>query len=82
MRFRPTSSGVRRPNDRLNTSASARISSPGEMIATYAMLKWAVATANLAGSYLNDAVHGLIVPVCDQFLASRHVAAWHGSAGG
>jgi len=45
---------------------------PREMITTYALLKKAAATANLAGGRLRPEAHGLIVAVCDEILAGRH----------
>jgi fumarate hydratase class II len=45
---------------------------PREMITAYAVLKKAAANANHAGKRLDDAVHGLIVKVCDEILAGEH----------
>src|SRR5499426_2251377 len=45
---------------------------PREMIAAYATLKRAAATANRAGGRLDDARHRLIVGVCDEILAGQH----------
>src|SRR5712672_2652964 len=45
---------------------------PREMIAAYATLKKAAATANHAGKRLDDQRHGLIVEACDEILAGQH----------
>ena len=45
---------------------------PREMIAAYAILKKAVATANRAGKRLEDPHHKLIVQACDEILAGKH----------
>jgi fumarate hydratase class II len=45
---------------------------PREMIAAYAILKKAAATANYAGKRLDDQRHKLIVQVCDEILAGQH----------
>src|SRR5215468_10742989 len=45
---------------------------PREMITTYALLKKAAATANLAGGRLRPEAHRLIVAVCDEILAGQH----------
>ena len=45
---------------------------PREMIAAYAILKKAAATANHAGGRLADEPFKLIVTVCDEILAGRH----------
>jgi fumarate hydratase class II len=45
---------------------------PREMIAAYAILKRAAATANHAGGRLDDRIYELIVGVCDEILAGRH----------
>ena len=45
---------------------------PREMIAAYAILKRAAATANHAGGRLNDVNHRLILHVCDELLAGQH----------
>ena len=45
---------------------------PREMIAAYAILKKAVANANLAAGRLDGKAHGLIVKVCDEILAGQH----------
>ena len=45
---------------------------PREMIPAYALLKKACAEANHAGGRLPDAVHGLIVRVCDEIGAGEH----------
>ena len=45
---------------------------PREMIAAYAILKRAAATANHVGGRLNDAAYDLIVRVCDEILAGQH----------
>jgi len=45
---------------------------PREMITAYAILKRSAAIANHAGGRLDDAVHRLIVQVCDEILAGQH----------
>jgi fumarate hydratase class II len=45
---------------------------PREMIAAYAILKKAAATANHALGQLDDTRYRLIVQVCDEILAGRH----------
>ncbi len=45
---------------------------PREMIAAYAILKKAAASANLAGGRLHADAHDLIVKVCDEILAGQH----------
>ena len=45
---------------------------PREMIAAYAVLKKAAATANRAGGRLADEPSALIVGVCDEILAGQH----------
>jgi fumarate hydratase, class II len=45
---------------------------PREMIAAYAILKKAAATANHAGGRLDDQRRKLIVQVCDEILAGQH----------
>jgi fumarate hydratase, class II len=45
---------------------------PREMIAAYAILKRAAATANHAGKRLDDQRHELIVRTCDEILAGEH----------
>src|SRR5919201_1051365 len=45
---------------------------PREMIAAYAILKKAAATANHKGSRLDKKVRDLIVRVCDEILAGKH----------
>src|SRR5579864_7127724 len=45
---------------------------PREMIAAYATLKKAAASANHAGGRLDARIHGLIVQVCDEILAGLH----------
>ena len=45
---------------------------PREMIAAYAILKKAAATANHAGKRLDNRRYGLIVQACDEILAGRH----------
>ncbi len=45
---------------------------PREMIASYAILKRAAATANHSGGRLNKEVYKLIVEVCDEIIAGRH----------
>ncbi len=45
---------------------------PREMIAAYAMLKKAAATANHDGGRLDDRRYRLIVQVCDEILAGQH----------
>ncbi|MFL5256413.1 MAG: class II fumarate hydratase [Rhodopila sp.] len=45
---------------------------PREMIAAYAILKRAAATANHGLSRLDDHAHGLILQVCDEILGSQH----------
>src|SRR5579862_2759638 len=45
---------------------------PREMIAAYAILKKAAASANHAGKRLDDEQHRLIVQACDEILASQH----------
>src|SRR5437879_3352207 len=45
---------------------------PREMIAAYATLKKAAATANHAGKRLDDQRHKLIVQACDEILAGQH----------
>jgi len=45
---------------------------PREMIAAYAILKKAAATANRAGGRLADEPSALIVGVCDEILAGQH----------
>ncbi|MFO1080113.1 MAG: class II fumarate hydratase [Reyranellaceae bacterium] len=45
---------------------------PREMITGYAILKKAAATANHDGKRIDDAVHRLIVQVCDEILAGQH----------
>lgn len=45
---------------------------PREMIAAYAILKRAAATANHAGGSVDDRVYGLIVQVCDEILSGKH----------
>ena len=47
---------------------------PREMIAAYAILKRAAATANHEGGRLADEPHRLIVEVCDEILEGRHDA--------
>jgi fumarate hydratase class II len=47
---------------------------PREMIAAYAILKRAAATANHQGGRLDDEPHRLIVEVCDEILEGRHDA--------
>src|SRR6202048_1463424 len=46
---------------------------PREMIAAYAILKKAAATANHASQRLGDQHHQLIVEVCDEILAGQHL---------
>ena len=45
---------------------------PREMIAAYAILKKAAATANHAGKRLDDRRYNLIVQACDEILAGQH----------
>ncbi len=45
---------------------------PREMIAAYATLKKAAASANHAGNRLDEQRHKLIVQVCDEILAGQH----------
>src|ERR1700739_2579520 len=45
---------------------------PREMIAAYAVLKKAAATANHFGRRINDEQYRLIVQVCDEILAGNH----------
>jgi fumarate hydratase class II len=45
---------------------------PREMIAAYAILKRAAATANRAGGRLDQQTHDLIARVCDEILAGQH----------
>ena len=45
---------------------------PREMIAAYAIIKRAAATANHNGGRLPDQVHALITRVCDEILAGGH----------
>src|SRR2546422_5026040 len=45
---------------------------PREMIASYAILKKAAATANHSGKRLDDERYRLIVQVCDEILAGQH----------
>src|SRR6476659_1593104 len=45
---------------------------PREMITAYAVWKKSAARANFAGGRLNNAVHGLIVQVCDEILNGQH----------
>jgi fumarate hydratase class II len=45
---------------------------PREMIAAYATLKKAAATANHAGRRLDDQRHNLIVQACDEILSCQH----------
>jgi fumarate hydratase, class II len=45
---------------------------PREMIAAFAVLKKAAATANHAGSRLGDSEYGLIAEACDELLAGKH----------
>ena len=45
---------------------------PREMIASYAILKRAAATANHAGGRLDTRVHDLILQVCDEILSGKH----------
>jgi fumarate hydratase, class II len=45
---------------------------PREMIAAFAILKQAAATANHAGGRLGDAEYGFIVTACDELLAGQH----------
>ena len=45
---------------------------PREMIAAYATLKKAAATANHAGGRLDDQRYNLIVQACDEILAGQH----------
>src|SRR3977135_4244884 len=45
---------------------------PREMIAAYATLKKAAATANLAGKRLDDQRYKLILQACDEILAGQH----------
>jgi fumarate hydratase, class II len=45
---------------------------PREMIAAFAVLKKAAATANYAGKRLDDQRHKLIIQVCDEILAGQH----------
>jgi fumarate hydratase class II len=45
---------------------------PREMIAAYATLKKAAATANYDSKRLDDQRHGLIVRTCDEILAGQH----------
>jgi fumarate hydratase class II len=45
---------------------------PREMIAAYAILKRAAATANHAGQRIDDTVYGLIFRACDEVLAGQH----------
>jgi fumarate hydratase class II len=45
---------------------------PAEMIAAYAILKRASATANHAGGRIDDRVYRLIIQVCDEILARQH----------
>jgi fumarate hydratase class II len=45
---------------------------PREMIAAYAILKKAAATANHASKRLDDERYGLIVQSCDEILAGQH----------
>src|SRR6201991_3556832 len=45
---------------------------PREMIASYAILKKAAATANHASKRLDDKAHGLIVQACDEILGGQH----------
>src|SRR5215208_3299670 len=45
---------------------------PREMITAYAVLKKAVANANLAGKRLDAGNHQLIVRTCDEILAGQH----------
>jgi len=45
---------------------------PREMIAAYAVLKKAAASANHAGQRLAEEPHRLIVQVCDEILAGQH----------
>src|ERR1700731_2938543 len=45
---------------------------PREMITAYATLKKAAANANHAGGRLDDSIHRLIVPACDEILAGQH----------
>ncbi len=46
---------------------------PREMIAAYAILKKAAATANHAGKRLDDHRYKLIVQACDEILAGQHL---------
>src|SRR4051812_21335084 len=45
---------------------------PREMITAYATLKKAAANTNHAGGRVDDAVHRLILQVCDEILAGQH----------
>ena len=45
---------------------------PREMIAAYAILKKAAATANHAGKRLDDHRYNLIVQTCNEILAGQH----------
>ena len=45
---------------------------PREMIAAYATLKKAAASANHAGKRLDDKRHNLIIEVCDEILGGQH----------
>jgi fumarate hydratase class II len=45
---------------------------PREMIAAYAALKRAAATANHAAGRLKDEAHALIIRACDEILAGQH----------
>jgi fumarate hydratase class II len=46
---------------------------PGEMITAYAVLKKAAAHANCSGKRLDEKRRDLIVEVCDEILAGRHL---------
>ncbi len=45
---------------------------PGEMVAAYAIVKKAAATANHAAGRLTDDTHRLIAQVCDEILSGEH----------
>ena len=69
------------PNDRLWGAQTQRAVEhfrighermPREMIAAFAILKKAAATANHAGGQLGDREYGLIAEACDELLAGKH----------